>query len=258
MKTQRPEEYLKDPVNAGRIIHRLLSQKYGELKKAPGAAERCLSASVSSAIRGERLDEALVEQMEFIDLLALIHAIKLDEEYGGTYLDSSEHYGNDEQCLYCICHMMFFLINARKQNTVIDQFLALPVKAFYDALEREVNTKELKAEYQIMRKKCEDELGLADRFDTISIGDLLGVCEEKVKKVWVPSCYEPQEFADRIRGVYRLAGRLLINPFLIVRPERFRMDDMRDKYALKDDGTDEDMLYDLPEDGEDDAIGVKK
>ncbi len=253
MKTQRPEEYLKDPVNAGRIIHRLLSLNYGELRKLSEATGRNISASVSSTIRGEMLDKALVDQMEFIDLLALIRAIKLDHEYGGTYMDSSKRYGNDEQCIYCICQMMFFLINARKQNAVIGQFLALPVKAFYDALEREVNTKELTAEYQIMKKKCGEELGLAERFDTISIGDLLDVCDDKVRKPWVPSGYEPQEFADRIRRVYRLAGRLLINPFLIVWPERFRMDDIRDKYALKDDGTDEDMLYDLPEDGEDDA-----
>ncbi len=236
MKTKTARQCLDDPEFAAKALRKAMGLTLQDItvcvkRRSPHLIDTFLECFVEV----EGLDLQKMMQMDYLDLLCLIANIKDNDAYEGMYNKDGDRlrevFASEEEYLYRIDLLRILLMLLDKDNPFVHVLLNVPFANLCRELQRRVHTEE----FMQCCKRLVDKAGRAelteDGFENETIGRILNTGHEMLSKRWIPAVFAPGAYAERIRRMLRAIGDLLIEPFRLAYPERFHIEDVRDKFG---------------------------
>lgn len=226
---QTNTQYMSDPARAERTIRRFLNITLREMEQVQ--TQNYTKYITDKLVLTEGLSQKKIQNMTYIELACLIHNMGGKPQYDGYNYDSRARQLTYYQFVASI------LKDGKQRSISVRLFMALPLKAFYDCLERISCVDDLSKEFADIRSQCRYQ-------DGYTIGDFL---EEKLKtlyKTWRPviplSTYE-----HTIKTALKDIGRLLIDSLYMAFPQQFQAAEICRKYsfAFEEEGIAHPMFY---------------
>ncbi len=230
-------EYMSEPARAERTVRRFMELTLHEMKavqlKNRNYAEWCTDDVIST----EKLDREKAETMSYMDIICFLYNISADDRYKGTRTVDCTECPSDVRGDFTYKMLARLLLDAERKSIPIRLFMALPLKAFYDCLERISGEALLYRECQVicceytrLRELLSFEMAKADG---ALIKDVLRLCNSITCMPWVPTQMSSENYRTKIMCAHRLLERLLVKSFKLTFPEQFCIDRVRTRYAQK-------------------------
>ncbi|MCI8888251.1 MAG: hypothetical protein HFG70_09230 [Hungatella sp.] len=210
---QTNTQYMSDPARAERIVRRFMNLTLREMKQMQ--TRDYTNYLTYKLILTEELSPKKLLDISYPELACLIYNMGGNPRYDGYNHDSQAQQLAYYQCLASI------LRDGQKRSIPVRLFMALPLHAFYTALDSICGAEHpsLQAYRAYYNYK-----------DSYTVGDLLNEKIRVLNKPWQP-IMPLASYEDVIKNAYRDLGGLLVDSFLTGLLPQLCMEDIRNKYS---------------------------
>lgn len=222
---QTNKQYMSDEARIGRVARNLMDVEIKALKNPQN--QKHIDHIVSDIIAVEDLPEQkLRDEMTYAELACLTGFI-------GGHPDYDNFFGNDsylEQMLYFrnLAHILTTKANGSLAAIPAKMFLGIPLEAFYGYMVGAVPKGSpaywsLKTDFSIIQKNC-------PHWGEYTIENFLWHRLNTARQEWLP--IQPIErHRESVHAAYLDIGRLLVDSFHAVFPEKFQVNEIFRKYC---------------------------
>lgn len=223
--SQTNKQYMSDEARIGRVVRNLMDVEIKALKNPQN--QKHIDHVVWDIVAVEELSEQkLRDGMTYAEFASLAHFI-------GGHPDYDAFFGSDsylEQMLYFrnLAHILTTKTGGNLAAIPAKMFLGIPLKAFYSYMIGTVPKGSpaywsLKTDFSIIQKDC-------PRWGEYTIENFLWHSLNTARKEWLPT--QPiEEHREAVHAAYLDIGRLLVDSFRAVFPEKFQIDEIFRKYC---------------------------
>ena len=236
MNTKTVKEYLDDPANAQKMLMKLGRITWEDILRDVGDSKReALGSLVDCPITIEGLNDDNKDRMNYFDILCLIANIRDNEEYRSIFAGENEASSPirkwQDEYMYQIYLLIYVLLNMKKRNTTVNFLLEAPLKNICKVMEERVHTGKVMAKYRSLVMEFRYARWSAGRtFRNGTIQDILDSATDILDRRYIPGILSPEAYVNRIKETLFFVSYVLIDLFELAYPERFHIEDVRDKY----------------------------
>lgn len=188
-------EYMSDPARVERVVQKVLNLKLKDISEAGGKKQ--IDFVLEPVIKNEVLVSSMAMNMSFLEFACMVENIGESPDY-----DFNDHDRYSEQQFAYLC-MGIALRNCSSKLVPVRLFLALPIKAYYEYLQRCSGKSCLLPEYfSLVEYK-----GLKE---DVTIGEFLQKKIDATRDYWLPVS-SLKKYEREIREAYKDIGRLLVD-----------------------------------------------
>ena len=214
------------------IVEKFMSTTLKEFKLSQSRERPYIQCATDAQIAVEGLDEALAENMDYLDICALIEGVRGNEAYEHT---NSANRHVDSKLFHVFTYRMIHraIMESSASCIAVKLFMALRLEDFYEYLDSVRPDGELMLEYELVSGIINNVFCVVN-CSGYRIMDALKLCREQMEKPWVPTGDDSIGVYERkIMEAYYLVGRILVKSFGFAFPERVDMEAVRSKYMLE-------------------------